>query len=239
METGELHRKATLVALMLLLILHCTVVLLVALIPLEKTTIISNGAPVKYRKEIDDHRETLQQGKPPRDYIDSFLLECERLEEAADKEEPDTFTEQMLAGNVQGFLAAGIETVRTTLSWAMLILATHQNVQQRVFLEVSHVCGTGKVNWAKRGEMGFTQATIFEIERWKTISPLNLMRQTTADTTLGGFAIAKGTHVIANLWAVHFDPKYWRNPNQFEPARFLGIDGQLIKSPQFIPFSIG
>lgn len=191
------------------------------------------------RSEIEKHRRTLDENAL-RDYIDCFLAECKRRE-GAEGGHVGTFTEQMLAGNVQGFLAAGIETVRTSLNWAFLILAKYPDVQERLFLEVQQTCGQSVTpSWADRAIMVYTQAVISEIQRWKTISPLNLMRMTTGHTTLDGYAVAKGTHVIANLWAVHFDDTYWRNPHQFNPDRFIDdANGKLIKHRQFIPFSIG
>lgn len=191
------------------------------------------------RSEIERHRRTLDEHSL-RDYIDCFLLECKRRR-GAEGADVGTFTEQMLAGNVQGFLAAGIETVRTSLHWALLILAKYPDVQQRLYLEVQQTCGRSLTpSWSDRAAMVYTQAVISEIQRWKTISPLNLMRMTTADTTLDGYAVGKGTHVIANLFAVHFDDTYWKNPHDFMPNRFIdSSSGQLIKHQQFIPFSIG
>ncbi|GFS30372.1 cytochrome P450 2D9 [Nephila pilipes] len=47
--------------------------------------------------------------------------------------------------------------------------------------------------------------------------------------------------VLANLWSVHHNPKYWGNDAEiFRPERFLSEDGKrVIKSEHFIPFSIG
>ncbi|GFT77362.1 cytochrome P450 2J2, partial [Nephila pilipes] len=46
--------------------------------------------------------------------------------------------------------------------------------------------------------------------------------------------------VLANLWSVHHNPKYWGNDAEiFRPERFLSEDGKrVIKSEHFIPFSI-
>lgn len=151
-----------------------------------------------------------------------------------------TFTPNMLAGNVQGFLAAGIETTRTTLEWALLILATFDHVQAKVYAEIQAVCPEHEpVSWAHRAKMIYTQATINEIMRWKTISPLNLMRMVTSDVVFEGANIAAGTFVLANLWAVHNDRTYWSEPEHFQPERFIDSEGRLIKHEQFIPFSLG
>ena len=62
----------------------------------------------------------------------------------------------------------------------------------------------------------------------------------TEDSSICGHFIPKDTHVLANLWAVHNDPKIWDKPEEFNPNRFLSNDGkEIIKTEALIPFSIG
>lgn len=58
-------------------------------------------------------------------------------------------------------------------------------------------------------------------------------------TKLFGYTLPKGTLVFTNLWAVHFDPKYWDDPQVFRPERFLNDKGQIEKPEYLIPFSVG
>ena len=44
---------------------------------------------------------------------------------------------------------------------------------------------------------------------------------------------------MSNLWAVHNDPNLWRDPETFNPERFLDQQGNFINSNHVIPFSIG
>lgn len=61
------------------------------------------------------------------------------------------------------------------------------------------------------------------------------------DVTVGGFLLPKGTIVIPNIWAVHQDARHWKNPDTFNPERFLTEDGtELLPRPdRLIPFSVG
>lgn len=46
--------------------------------------------------------------------------------------------------------------------------------------------------------------------------------------------------VLANLYALHRDPKHWKNPETFDPTRFLNKDGTLNTKPEsYLPFSAG
>ncbi|CAG0919871.1 unnamed protein product [Notodromas monacha] len=51
--------------------------------------------------------------------------------------------------------------------------------------------------------------------------------------------IDKGTIVTTALYAIHHDPKNFKNPEIFYPERFLGEDGNLIKNPKIMPFQAG
>ena len=188
------------------------------------------------KNQIQEHKRTLDENNI-RDYIDAFLIQINK----SNKDSNTTFTEDMLAGNVQGFFAAGTETVKTTIEWALLIMAGHQDIQTRVQNEIDEVCGRhGMPSWSHRNSMPLTQAVINEMFRWKTISPLNLLRITTDNTSVQDFDVEKDTIVIANLWAVHNDPRNWKYPERFDPDRFLTNNGkQVIKYETLIPFSIG
>ena len=60
------------------------------------------------------------------------------------------------------------------------------------------------------------------------------------DTTVLNHFIPKDTTILANFWAVHYDPKIWKNPHQFDPTRFLTEDGKSLTNTEYImPFSIG
>ncbi|GBL60573.1 Vitamin D 25-hydroxylase [Araneus ventricosus] len=89
--------------------------------------------------------------------------------------------------------------------------------------------------------MPYVEATIMEIMRWRCAIPLNLLRYTLWTTELNGYVIPKGSTIMANLWAVLHNPKYWgRDAEVFRPERFLSDDGKtVLKSDYFIPFSVG
>lgn len=185
--------------------------------------------------KINEHEQTLDENNV-RDYIDGFLIEMKKHQ----NNPRTTFTKKMLAGNVQGFFAAGSETVKTTIEWALLIAAGFPDIQNKIQLEIDQVVSENIMpSWIDRHKMTYTQAVINEIHRWKTISPLNLLRQTLDDVYVQGYCVPKGTNVIANLWSVHHDPLYWKLPEQFIPERFLDQNNQIIKYDAFMPFSIG
>ena len=59
------------------------------------------------------------------------------------------------------------------------------------------------------------------------------------DTELNGYNIPRETLVFPNLYSASMDPKYWTNPEQFNPDRFLDQTGKLLKAEALIQFSTG
>ncbi|CAG2172580.1 unnamed protein product [Oppiella nova] len=190
-----------------------------------------------FESEISSHRKSLDTNNK-RDYIDGYLAEME----VRQRKDPNThFTLKRLDSNARAFFGAGSETVRTTTEWLLLLSVRYSEHQKRVHSEIDSVVGRDRSPcYADRLHMPFTQAFINEVMRYKTTIPVNLMRRTTEDTSVLGHFIPKDTQVLANIWAVHNDPKVWHKPQDFNPNRFLTSDGkQVIKIDAFIPFSYG
>ncbi|GBN12798.1 Cytochrome P450 18a1 [Araneus ventricosus] len=190
-----------------------------------------------FRQEIDAHAKTLDHGHV-RDFIDRYLLEIEAQKE---KDPKTTFHYDMLLSSVLDIFGAGSETVRTSILWFIYCMAALPDIQKKVHQEIMEVLGSDRnPEFQDLKSMPYTHAVMLEIMRWKTIIPLNLLHYTLGDSTAGGYDIPKGTVVIANFWNAHHDPRYWKEPEEFKPERFLSKDGKsVVKSNNFMPFSTG
>jgi cytochrome P450 len=68
-----------------------------------------------------------------------------------------------------------------------------------------------------------------------------VQRTAAKDTELGGYFIPKDTLVNIDIIALHYNPRYWKNPEVFDPERF--VDGGELDSqspfPAYMPFGGG
>jgi len=79
-----------------------------------------------------------------------------------------------------------------------------------------------------------------EVLRYSSILPVGVPHRAMEDAEFHGYRIPKGTVVMSNIWAVHFDPDIWGDPEVFRPERFLSRDGlTLQKNENLIAFSVG
>ncbi|XP_042201971.1 cytochrome P450 2D15-like [Callorhinchus milii] len=184
---------------------------------------------------IAEHKEVWDPNEP-RDFIDAFLVECEKM-----KASPNTsFTEKSLVYTSLDLFVAGTETTSTTLHWGLLFMVLFPDIQKKVQEEIDRVIGTErKPALGDQGTMAFTNAVIHETQRFGSIVPNSVPHETSRDTEIMGFSIPKGTMVIPNLSSALYDPKFWAKPHEFNPGHFLDDSGRLVKPEAFIPFSAG
>nr|XP_039248924.1 vitamin D 25-hydroxylase-like [Styela clava] len=156
------------------------------------------------------------------------------------EKDDDVFNKIQLVRYVRDLFNAGSATTSSTLSWAFLALVSYPECQEKIVGEILTTFGEDGVPSMKhRHEMPYTCAFIQELMRHRTLFPLSAFHKTNEDSTLNGYNIPINTTIVPNIWAVHYDPKYFKNPREFLPDRFLDRDGKFISSNHVIPFSIG
>jgi cytochrome P450 len=64
-------------------------------------------------------------------------------------------------------------------------------------------------------------------------------RRAEADDEVCGYRIAKGTQVLVSLWATHRHPKFWDDPEAFDPDRFTPARSEGRAPFAYFPFGGG
>nr|XP_034989526.1 cytochrome P450 2J2-like isoform X3 [Zootoca vivipara] len=187
------------------------------------------------RSEIRRHKEKRETDEP-RDFIDFYLDEINKK-----KDDPEsTFDEANLVHVIYDLFTAGIDTGSSTLSWALLFMVIHPDVQEKVQAEIdAAVTRSQRISYEDRMNLPYTNAVIHEIQRYKYVLLVGNFRQCAKDTTMFGFPIKKDTVIIPDIASALYDPEEWETPHQFNPNHFLDKEGNFFVRDAFIPFSIG
>ncbi|XP_077311454.1 cytochrome P450 2J6-like isoform X1 [Lithobates pipiens] len=187
-------------------------------------------------KVVEEHRRTRVPGEA-RDYIDCYLEELDMEHEDGHK---SNFDAENLFTCVADLFIAGTETTSTSLEWGLLYMMTYPNIQEKCREEIDKIRGDrDHLDYDDRVKMPYTQAVLQEIHRFASVVSLGIAHAPIKDVQLNGYSIPKGTLIITDLSSTHYDEKYWKYPNEFNPENFLNEDGELVKVEYFLPFSAG
>lgn len=144
------------------------------------------------------------------------------------------FSDGELRNEAITVLLAGHETTATALSWTFALLAAHPEAAARVHAEVHQVVGARRPTLDDLPRLTFTTQVIQESMR--LYPPIwAIERRAVGDDVLGGFAIPAGSSVIISPYVLHRHPRFWADPERFDPGRFAGPK----PSPAYLPFGAG
>ncbi|XP_023281611.1 steroid 17-alpha-hydroxylase/17,20 lyase [Seriola lalandi dorsalis] len=196
------------------------------------------------QKKYDEHKADYSD-HVQRDLLDALLRakrSAENNNTAEVSAESVGLSEDHLLMTVGDIFGAGVETTTTVLKWAVIYLIHHPQVQKRIQDELDSKVGAGRSpQLSDRGSLPYLEATIREVLRIRPVAPLLIPHVALTDTSIGDFTVRKGTRVIINMWSLHHDEKEWKNPELFDPGRFLNSDGTglVIPSSSYLPFGVG
>ncbi|XP_053660258.1 cytochrome P450 6a2-like [Anopheles marshallii] len=140
------------------------------------------------------------------------------------------------------FFFAGFETSSTTLSFALFLLAKHQEVQERCRKEIMQALARhdGLITYDALKEMTYLDQIINETLRLYTPAG-QLFRVANEPYHLPtlNVTLEKGTMVLIPVQAFHHDPEIFPDPDRFDPDRFAPETINSDQSHAFLPFGDG
>lgn len=135
----------------------------------------------------------------------------------------------------------GHDTTASGISFTLFALANHSEIQARVVEELRQIFGNDKdrvATYQDLQEMKYLEMVLKESLRLYTPVPI-IGREQPYDIEYDGHIIPAYTGCILFLYGIHRNPKYFPEPEKFDPERF-SHDSTLGKSPfSYIPFSAG
>ncbi|XP_047980336.1 premnaspirodiene oxygenase-like [Salvia hispanica] len=137
--------------------------------------------------------------------------------------------------------SAGTETSSTAIDWTMVELMRNPKVMAKAQAEVRRVLkeGIATNNIEQYDELRYLKLVIKESLRLHPPVPL-LPRASRETCQVNGYTIPDKVRVMVNVWAMHRDPRFWKDPEEFEPERFENGDVDFIGADfHYLPFGLG
>lgn len=175
-------------------------------------------------------------GADPRENRERTLLKL--IESAvADPAVPE-FDHQQAMDELKQYLWAGTETTALTLAWALYELSRKPEMAERVRAESQAVLGDREPTAADYSALAYTRAVIQETMR--IYPPVwGLIRVATENDVIGGKEIRPGDRIALFAYGAHHNPKFWSEPEEFRPERWMGGAAKKQVKYSYIPFGAG
>jgi cytochrome P450 len=156
----------------------------------------------------------------------------------AQDDEGSGMTDRQLRDEVMTLFLAGHETTAITLSWAWYLLATNPTVAAKLDAELSTLAGEAPTVDALH-RLPYTAKVIRETLR--LYPPVWTLegRRAVRDCTIGGHRIKAGTVMLLSPWVTHRDPRFYADPQRFDPDRWTDDFTKQLPRYAFFPFGGG
>jgi cytochrome P450 len=185
-------------------------------------------------RELDDiaYRAIRERRRNPGPDLLSMLI-------AANDEDGQPMSDREIRDASLAVFFAGHETTACLLSWTWYVLANRQDIQDRVLAELRRELPPEREPSAELvSRLPYTEAVLNEVLRLYPPA-YGFGRRALRDTVVGGHPVPAGTTVLMSPWAMHRDPRFYEDPEEFLPERWLnGLASRLPKFA-FFPFSSG
>jgi cytochrome P450 len=140
------------------------------------------------------------------------------------------------------FLLAGLSTTTNFIVFCLYALAAYPDVQKRLREEVDKIAKPdGDFDYDELNQLAFMEMFVCEVLR---LNPgvTRLERECIKDykEPETGLFIPKGTLVAIPVMPLHTDPKYYEEPDKFDPELHFSTDKKAGRSPYvYLPFGSG
>ncbi|KAI1786708.1 cytochrome P450, partial [Ganoderma leucocontextum] len=193
----------------------------------------------KYLVEMIEARRSAAV-KEERNDLFSSLLDANEAEE----DNMAKVSDDALLGNVFLFLVAGYETTAHTLAYAFILLALYQDEQEAFYQNIKTILPANRnPTYEDFSSLSYSLAVMNETLRLfppvVSIPKVNVDDTTFTTTNAAGekrtIFVPRNAYITICTPSLHYNPRYWDEPEKFKPARFLGN----YNRDAFLPFSGG
>ena len=155
---------------------------------------------------------------------------------AAQTEDGQSMSDRQARDEAMTMLLAGHETTALTITYALYALSRHPEHEARLRAEIAQL-GAAPATPNHLPRLPFLDAVIKETLRLYPAAWI-IGRQLTSTLELAGYTLPAGVEVMACPYALHRDARFFREPELFDPERWLDPTHAPPRYA-YIPFGVG
>ncbi|KAK5641863.1 hypothetical protein RI129_010410 [Pyrocoelia pectoralis] len=211
-----------------------------------KETICRRDQNVSFRMDMVHVLLELRQGsgiKDDREIGEEFSVPDEVL---VGRQRTVALSDEDMVAHALVFLTAGTETTSTLMCFMSHELAVNEDVQKRLRNEIDDTIRRcdGKITYEALVGMKYLDMVISEsLRKWPPQDKLERIcgKDYTIRSEDGDICVVleKGINTVIPVYAIHRDPRYFPNPEKFDPERFSDENKSNIVPYSYMPFGLG
>ena len=157
---------------------------------------------------------------------------------ARDESDGSAMSDEQIRDEALTLFLAGHETTAVAMTWTWYLLSQNPEAEGKLHDELAGISGSS-LSIEDIPNLRYAEAVIAESMR--LFPPAWAVgRLAVADHSFGGFAVPKGSLVLASQWVTHRDPRFWPDAEKFKPERWF--DASIKEAGQrfhYFPFGGG
>jgi cytochrome P450 len=157
---------------------------------------------------------------------------------AVDEESGTRMSDRQLRDEMMTLFLAGHETTANAMTWTWYLLSQHPDVEANLLGELAEVLAGRAPTVADLPNLPYTDMLVHEVLRLYPPAP-GVAREPIEDVDIGGYVVPKGSLITVNTYALQRDPRFFEDPERFDPQRFARGWEERIPRYAYLPFGGG
>ncbi|KAH7838712.1 hypothetical protein Vadar_030233 [Vaccinium darrowii] len=129
----------------------------------------------------------------------------------------------------QELMIASVDNPSNAVEWALAEMINQPATLERAIEELDRVVGNHRlVQESDLLQLNYVKSCVREAFRLHPVLPFNVPHVSTVNTTVAGYFIPKGSHILVGRLGLGRNPRVWDEPLRFRPERHLKEDGSNV-----------
>jgi cytochrome P450 len=155
---------------------------------------------------------------------------------AQDEAGTGRMTDEQVRDEALTIFLAGQESTAVALTWTWYLVSQHPEIDARLHTELAHVLGGRAPSVEDLPQLRYTEMVFSEAMRLYPPA-WSIGRTALKPFEVCGYTIPSGSLVLTPPYVVHRDPRWFPDPERFDPERWTSEE--KAKRPKFSYFPFG
>ena len=188
---------------------------------------------------IKERREGVENNVKNYDDLLTRLIQAQDMTQSGSTDNITGMSDTQVRDEVMTIFIAGHETTANALTWTFYLLSQNREIEKKLVEELESTFDKDNTPTVDDiPKLKFTEKILRESMR--LYPPVwSLGRYVDKDYTLGKYTVPAGSTIMMSQYLMHRDPRYYNEPEQFDPERWSSEAKSSLPRFSYFPFGGG